>query len=506
MINDENDYEIKAPAAGAMIESLRAYGYSPAAAIADIIDNSISAGARTIWIYFYWAARDSYISILDDGPGMDESTLSAAMRPGSCNPLEERSPKDLGRFGMGLKTASFSQCKNLTVKSKTKNGVISLRRWDINHVIDTNEWQLLKNAKPDSEHILACLDSLKTGTLVLWDDLDKLMGETCDVNSHDEQQRFLKIIDEVKAYLEMVFHNFLSGLNPSIKIEVNGNKLFPWDPFCEIHPATIAFPEEKILHPHGDTIIKGFVLPHKDKLTSEAFEANAGPGGWNARQGIYIYRNKRLLVAGGWLGLGDNKPWMQEEQYKLSRIRIDISNTQDFDWLIDVKKSSAKPPAWIKHRLIMLSDKVRTRAREVFAHRGTYGSRPRVLNISRIWLPVNKEGRMSYRLDRHHHLIQALDSILLTKANREIFSALLRSLEETLPISSIWLNTAENSDNHSMPFETESEMGKRRLVEISYEILRQQKGLSADASRKKLLEMESFQDETFQDIIYTLNN
>jgi hypothetical protein len=166
-VDEIKAFDIVQPSARAMIESLRAIGYSPATAIADIIDNSISAKAKNIWLTFYWSGSNSYISILDDGTGMDEDTLIEAMRPGSKNPLEERSSNDLGRFGMGLKTASFSQCKRLTVRTKIVNGSIATRSWDIDHVIKTNQWQLLKTPNKNSEERLLGLNTLMSGTMVL---------------------------------------------------------------------------------------------------------------------------------------------------------------------------------------------------------------------------------------------------------------------------------------------------------------------------------------------------
>src|SRR5262249_11768465 len=119
---DSEDFDIVVPDAPAMIESLRAFGYNPQTAIADLLDNSISAEAANIWLQFFWDGPESFISILDDGVGMTEEDLREAMRPGSRSPLETRDPRDLGRFGLGLKTASFSQCRRLTVCSKTAGG------------------------------------------------------------------------------------------------------------------------------------------------------------------------------------------------------------------------------------------------------------------------------------------------------------------------------------------------------------------------------------------------
>ena len=103
------------PEASSMIETFRAIGYSIEAAVADIIDNSISARAKNIWINFEWEGSETWLAVKDDGSGMNNDELVQAMRPDSKNPLDDRSTKDLGRFGLGLKTASFSQCRLLSV-------------------------------------------------------------------------------------------------------------------------------------------------------------------------------------------------------------------------------------------------------------------------------------------------------------------------------------------------------------------------------------------------------
>lgn len=132
------------PAAASMVETFRAMGYSLETAMADILDNSISAGANNIWISRIWKGGQSIITIKDDGIGMNHQELIEAMRPGSQNPLEERSKSDLGRFGLGLKTASFSQCRRLTVYSKKADYKPVYWTWDLDYVAKTNQWELLQ--------------------------------------------------------------------------------------------------------------------------------------------------------------------------------------------------------------------------------------------------------------------------------------------------------------------------------------------------------------------------
>lgn len=128
------DFEISPPSAASMLESLRAYGYSLNSAVSDLIDNSITARAKNVWITLKWSGEDSWISIRDDGIGMTEKQLSRAMIAGSQSPLDRREQHDLGRFGLGLKTASLSLARSLTVVSKIENGSLSVRRWDLDYI------------------------------------------------------------------------------------------------------------------------------------------------------------------------------------------------------------------------------------------------------------------------------------------------------------------------------------------------------------------------------------
>ena len=165
---------------------------------------------------FWWEGRSSHIALLDDGDGMTEEALSEAMRPGSMSPIESRPADDLGRFGLGLKTASFSQCRQLTVAS-LRNGQFSTRRWDLNHVARVKEWQLLKSPLAGSIDILKPLLGLGQGTMVLWEDLDRIVGNvpTSDSGSHD---LFLSLIDRIESHLAMVFHRFLEGGSAGLSI------------------------------------------------------------------------------------------------------------------------------------------------------------------------------------------------------------------------------------------------------------------------------------------------
>ncbi len=282
------------------MESLRATGYSLPDSVADLVDNSITAGATNIWLNFHWAGADSQVSILDDGCGMSEQELIAAMKVGSKSPLEERESSDLGRYGLGLKTASISQARTVTVATKIAgDDQGAARRWDLDHLATVEDWQLLRVPAESAGGSAKRLAELRHGTLVSWDKLDRLVG---DVGPDDERARqlFLDGLRAVEEHVAMVFHRFMVPPNP-ISFWINGQSIRPWDPFLADEPATQRLSSE-VLDPQ--ITVTPYVLPHHSRLSAETHRVAGGPAGWNAHQGFYVYRNRRLLVPGDWLGLG----------------------------------------------------------------------------------------------------------------------------------------------------------------------------------------------------------
>lgn len=441
-------YDIVTPDPACLVESLRSVGYSLPTAVADIVDNSIAAGAKNVFVTFRWAGKRSHVEILDDGCGMSEDELRDAMRAGSRNPLEERGVRDLGRFGLGLKTASLSQCRVLCVASKrAKRGGVCTRTWDINQL--AKEWRLLHSAPEAADQAIKQLEQMPKGTAVVWSDLDRLVGNE-RVNDAAAHTRFNDAIDHVREHLALTYHRFIE--ERALAICVNGCPVVPWNPFMANGASgSSATPVEIIPFGRSGVRFQGYVLPHKDSLSPEEYRDNAGPRGWTAQQGFYVYRNKRLLVYGDWLRLGRPSLWTREEHYKLARIRLDIANDADSAWHLDVKKSTARPPALIRERLTDLAENVRARARSVFAHRGKYGKRTITdARIDRPWLSTERECRRVYMINREHPVVQA--AVRAVGDNKPVLDALLRVLEETVPVEQIWLDTAEQCRDHAPPY------------------------------------------------------
>lgn len=471
------------PKASAMVEALRGLGYNTQTALADIIDNSIAAGANEVKIEFIWAERDSRVLCLDNGSGMTSESLDRAMRLGEKNPLEERSAIDLGRFGLGLKTASFSQCRRMTVATLGADGLQTLR-WDLDFLARSTDdgWHLLEGPHPGSEDFLKRLSS-HTGTLVLWEEMDRVVTPGTTV------QDFLDLTDKVEQHLGMVFHRFLEGRKPRLRILLNGQPVKAWDPFMTDHPGKPYNPPV-FKHPsRKDIAAECHVLPHKDMLSPEDFERLAGPEGWTAQQGFYVYRNERLLVAGSWLGLGTGRQWTKDEAHRLARIRLDISNSADADWKIDIRKSTARPPVYLREWLTRLAEVTRARARRAFAHRG----KPTILGnrqIAEAWKVERLSDGMRYRIDVEHPAIRAV----LEDAGSLLpqLKVMLRVIEETVPVQRIWVDTAENNDTPFTGLEKTPPQEVSDLMMVMYRGMIERKGYSPAAAKDQLRNMEPF--------------
>jgi hypothetical protein len=478
------------PSANAMLESLRGLGYSTASALADIIDNSISAKARSVEIYFSWSDKTSHISIVDDGSGMTDSKLEAAMALGEKNPLDVRAAHDLGRFGMGLKTASFSQCKRLTVASKV-GGVSSCLRWDLD-VLNANPdmgWSLIEGPAPGSEPLVSKLDVRDHGTLVIWELLDRVVtdGFTAD--------DFLNLMEEgVERHLAMVFHRFLGGTTPKLRINLNGKKIEPWDPFMMGHPAKPwTSPIQRHKTAFGEIEVQCHVLPHRDRMTEKEYAFNGGPAGWTSQQGFYVYRNERLLLAGGWLGLGPARAWNREEPHRLARIRLDIPNTADAEWKIDVKKSVARPPLMLRPWLTKIANDTRERARRVFAHRGTPTNLMPGIPIELAWRTDRTLKGIRYRIDEKHPSVAAtLDNS--SPELKELILSMLKVIEETVPVQKIWLDTAEQKETPRTGFSTSAPEAVIAVMKTLLKDMIVRKGHSLLEAKKMLERIEPFQN------------
>jgi hypothetical protein len=440
------------PYASSMIQTFRAIGYNLETAVADVIDNSISAFAKNIYFNSEWKGGESVITILDDGCGMNNEELVQAMRPGAKNPLEERAEEDLGRFGLGLKTASFSQCKKLIVVSKKVGFAPFYWIWDLDYVNQTSRWELVRYPIPDE--FLHALDSFESGTLVVWSELDRIISPDTPISNEIAKDKFLAQMDKVKQHLAMTFHRFIE--EKSVKIHCWGHELKPWNPFLLTETATQPFPEEYI----GEAVMKGYVLPHKCHLTENIYKTAEGVNGWTNQQGFYVYRGKRLMLAGDWLGL-----FRKEEHYKLVRIQIDLPNKLDADWQIDIKKSTARPPLVCREQIKKYALAVRNRGVEVFRHRGKILTTRKQQEFQPLWLEKKQGQKYSFIVNRDHLMIAELKRLAETEPSKAI-EYLLRFVEETVPTKSVFIRESEQGETAEPFEETNLEVVKTMIRQI----------------------------------------
>jgi hypothetical protein len=464
------------------MSSLRGVGYSLEAAIADIIDNSIAADASRIEIGLDWNDGEPVVTILDDGCGMAEGQLVEAMRFGGRGAHFERTAADLGRFGLGLKTASLSQCRQLTVAS-SRGGSPAAFAWDVDVILKGDGgWHLLEGAMNVPRGTLATLRSQAHGTVVVWRKVD--FGR---LNDRPDSAALLAEIARLDRHLGMVFHRFLRGDARKIEILINGSAVEGWDPFLEHHEATIQLPTQRLKSPGGIVTVRGYVLPHRDQFRTEAeFEHAGGLEGWNAQQGFYVYRQRRLLSAGSWLGLGGSRIWTREEPSRLARIRIDIPNTADQDWRIDIRKAIARPPDAIRKRLQSIADDVRRRAREVFVHRGVFGRRVKGTEVSRIWHVNDHRAARRYTIRRDHELIQFLKERLGQSSG--LLDAVLDLIERTVPVERVWLDVTERGT----PIEPDDENTELLAAAATLVELLRNAGVPFEAAVAKVAVMDPF--------------
>ena len=422
------------PFAPTLIESTRAIGYSLESAIADIIDNSIAAEAENVHISFF-PIDDSYISILDDGKGMSSDELTMAMQYGSKNPLDEREDRDLGRFGLGLKTASLSQCRKLTVVSK-RNGMIVARRWDIDYVRKSGKWSLLAIDDDNELSLIPNIEELKksdSGTLVVWQELDRLEAGEIDFTKSMGRK-----IDNVREHLSLVFHRYLSGETglKKLQITINGDMISPIDPFL-IKKSSRPMDDEVFMINGSRITVRPYVLPHFSTLNAKEAKELGGKDGLRKLQGFYVYRNKRLLVWGTWFRMQ-----RKGDLSKLARIQVDIPNTLDDLWTLDIKKSFAMPPEEVRKNLEKIIEKIAEQSKRKYTVRGKREVSDKTVHI---WNRMkDRNGGFYYEINNKYPLVEKV--LELHPEDKDLLLAMLKQIECGLPLNQLYVDL--NNDEY----------------------------------------------------------
>ncbi len=413
------------PNVGNFVNSLRDMGYSFDIAVADIIDNSISADACIIKISAV-NSPELNIGIFDNGCGMSEDELVEAMRLATKNPDLERSKNDLGRFGLGLKTASFSQCRSLTVISK-KEEHLSIKKWDLDYITDHNEWLLLTPELDDffDHPLFEDLNSSASGTLVIWNKIDRY--RECD---------FSESLVGLKKHLSLVFHRFLEGIGlKRLKIYINDNKIEPFNPFNPNHAATQQIAEDIIKYNDAEIKIQPFILPHHSKLSQQEYDRYSTEDGYTASQGFYLYRQNRLLIYGTWWGLHKTI-----DAHKLVRIKVDIPNSLDSSWGIDIKKATARPERALSKDLRRIIGQVTEKGSRPYTGRG---KKIEDASINRFWGLKAVCESIRFTINMEHPLLDTINESIDQEVAK-ILNIYLRGLEAYLPLDAIQAHLNNN--------------------------------------------------------------
>ncbi len=337
-----------APSAARLTESLRDIGYDFPSAVADLVDNSVMAGAERVDVEIRFDGVDSSVLICDDGFGMSPNGLVEALRFGSRRAYGS---SDLGRYGLGLKTASLSQCRSVTVVSRRiANGPVASRELNLDTIIEWDDWLITAPEKPRAADARALLGESR-GTVVVWRNLDRVLPER-NPDGGWARRRIESLARKTADHLRMVFHRFLEGVaERRLVITVNGEKLEPWNPFAVDEEHTLRLHTQTFELTAGEALgrvrLDRFVLPAKDDFSTLArFDELSGPLKWNRQQGLYIYRGDRLVQWGGWAGLRGI-----DEHLKLARASLDFDTELDDLFQINVAKMRVSVPAQLKQLL-----------------------------------------------------------------------------------------------------------------------------------------------------------
>jgi hypothetical protein len=353
------------PSAAQLTESLRDIGYDFPAAVADIVDNSIMAGAERVDILIEFDGADSFVSVADDGRGMTANGLNEALRYGSRRTYRRG---DLGRYGLGLKTASLSQCRSVTAvtRSSLVASRATARMLDLDLIAEWDEWLVVDPVRdPAVDRAREWLAS-GPGTVVIWRKLDRVLPEKRPDGGWG-RRRLKGMAAKTAEHLGIVFHRYLEGTaGRTLVVTVNGEKVEPWNPFAPGEPGRMELPphrfEVAVGSVSGKATLQRYVLPSRDQFSSPAqFERLSGPLNWNRQQGLYIFRANRLVQWGGWNGIRGI-----DEHTKLARASLDFDTDLDSVFNINVAKIKVTIPPQLRQMLERPINELCVRADDIY--------------------------------------------------------------------------------------------------------------------------------------------
>lgn len=487
------NYKIE-PKASSILGSLRSIGYDLKTALADIIDNSISAGAKRIEIVNNDTSSLNpsleWLAIIDNGEGMTLPKMVEAFILGGDGIETFREDNDLGRFGLGLKTASFSQCKKLTVISKTKNTKIESLVFDLDFII-TNNWEAytLNDTRPTLLKIKSRLYDKgifdqDSWTLVLWEIIDK---KTIHSN-----KLFYEELDRVREHISLIFHKY----EKELEIRLNNTKIEFWDPYAT---AISSAKKDYRFNSKDDLFhLKTHLLKHISEFNNQnEYDEQSRIGSFNKNQGFFVYRKNRLIYHGGWLGLYPN-----EHNYILARVEINLSNTfiSDSEWNVNISKSSIDIPSFALNDIIQECEGVRSSANDIFRFHGgikknLIRTKKKVIEINSIWnfeSKGNKDGLKDYyEINKEHPIIKNFSNSLNNKDAKKQFNQLLKYIESYLPLDNIF---ARKANQNIVQPKQEDSINYEKFKSI-YNILKED--MELEKAFQTLIYVEPFNHITF---------
>ncbi len=420
---------ISCPPSPELMESLRAVGYKFPDAIADIVDNSVAASARQVFIDIDVDAAEPYLTIADDGHGMSLEDAVQAMRLAESARRKTRSKKDLGKFGLGLKTASISQCRKLTVLSRNVDSArIVGVEWDLDRLVDSDEWSLRVLADEELRETpgFTNLDEKPSGTVVVWRNFDRYIGTRSDLSAKLQDD-----LNQTADHLSLIFHRFLSGevRGQKLAIKVGRTQLKAVDPFLTRNPLSRRGPVE-LISVDGKTIeIQAHTLPQVSALSKSERDAIERQGGLNDTQGFYIYRGNRLVVTANWMGVRG-----RNNLSRLTRVRVEMPVELDHEWELDIRKSVARPPKQVRERLRKLAE----RFVEPSERAHTFKRRELVDGkVERLWTAVENADSFGYEVNLAHPELEDL-LLHLPKNQATVLRRHLEDLGRSFPYQDVF--------------------------------------------------------------------
>lgn len=442
------------PSPHRLLMSLRDVGYDFVTAIADLVDNAIAANARKISIEISHADGPPHVLIADDGHGMTAHRLADAMRLGSERNYRSN---DLGKFGLGLKTASLSQCRRLVVLSRQskKHCRIARGMLDLDRVAVSNRWRLASPpSDPVGEKALGLLRS-GPGTVVILQKLDRIISSGDEIGGWD-RRRLDRFREATAKHLSMVFHRFLESKSrtSSLRIFINGKRIRAWNPFALDETHTRTMPEHRLEfsdeQTQGEIRVQGHILPPRDLFSSvEAFESLSGPQKWNRQQGFYIYRNDRLIQSGGWSGMR-----AADEHTKLARIAVDFTSPLDEIFNVNIAKMRVAIPPQIRLLLERVVLDVVKKAQAAYRRPlKVVGASP-----SRMTEFVKKPPS-SQSFPIHGELMLALKAAALAAGESDSLARILKQLKRDEPELAVAAGLAVNAGGTSKQHRPASHVG-----------------------------------------------